>query len=433
MKRKLIVVSHDAMIYEDLEYLTKRSAFAYFSENGSLVKTLRTIYPTVTYPCHSSMITGCYPDKTGVFSNEEGTLHPVAGGTPWLWERKWNKCKTLIDAAKEAGCTTANVFWPVLGNDKNIDYNIPEYWSQSKDDNLFDAFKRMGTSDKVLEEIVKPNYKFIAGRQRQHPWADDFVMSCACDIVEKYNPDVMFVHPAGIDGARHAYGMFGKELVHNLDHTEYWMEMLIEACKRAGTLDVTDFVMMSDHGQMNISRWAHPNVLLREGGFITCNDKDEIVDIKAYAKSNGASCLIYVTDKNDSVIRKNLYNFLTEKMKTGLYGFSEIFTESEIREKERLGGNFDFCLETDGSTSFGWEHYGPYFTSYDTNDYRTGKATHGYLPDKSYQPTMIVCGPSFNKGVTIDRRPSVDFAPTIAKIYGWNLPADGCSIDELIK
>ncbi len=431
MDRKLIVVSHDAMVYEDWEYLAKKQAFGYFVNNGSMVKTLRTIYPTVTYPCHVSMITGCFPDKTGVYNNEEETLAPVEGGTPWQWERKWNNAKTLLDAAKEAGCSTANVFWPVLGNDPAIDYNIPEYWSQNADDSLFDALARMGTSKQVIEEIVKPNYKYIAGKQRKHPWADDFVLSCACDIVEKYQPDVLFVHPAGIDGARHHTGMFGSELMRNLDHSEFWMDMLIEASKRAGTFENTDFVMISDHGQMDIQRWAHPNVLLREGGFITCDEKDNIVSQKAYAKSVGGSCHVYVTDP---AAYDEIYAFLKEKRDAKMYGFSEVFTREEIAKKERLDGKFDFVLESDGFTAYGWEHYGDYFTfAADPSDYRAGKATHGYLPDKGYQPTMVVCGPSFAKGVTLDRRNSVDFAPTIAKIYGWSLPdADGKPIEELI-
>ena len=59
MKRKLIVVSHDAMVKEDLDHLYKRPAFRHFIDDGSFIETVRTVYPTVTYPCHASMISGC--------------------------------------------------------------------------------------------------------------------------------------------------------------------------------------------------------------------------------------------------------------------------------------------------------------------------------------------------------------------------------------
>ena len=442
MKRKLIVVSHDAMVKEDLDHLYKRPAFRHFIDDGSFIETVRTVYPTVTYPCHASMISGCYPDKTGVIANEveyvDPTLRPE-GNLPWVWERKWNKCKTLIDAAKEAGCTTANVFWPVLASDENIDYNIPEYWpvepSRRHDKaEIYKDWKNFGVKDEVFRDIIEPNFKLTQGHEGQHPYSDDFVLACACDIIEKYNPDVMFVHPAGLDAARHSSGLFGADLPQNLDHTSYWMDRLIESAKRAGTYENTDFVMMSDHGQMNISRWIRLNVLLKNAGFITTDGNNRVTSYKAYASSVGASCYIYLADKTMKTYDE-VYSFLKDKCKEGIYGFSQVFTEPEIREKEHLGGNFDFMLETDGISAFGWE-FDADFVSYIPNadDYRTGKATHGYLPDKSVQPLMIFCGPDFKKGVKIDRRNIVDFAPTIAKVFGWSLPdADGKPIDEVIE
>ena len=166
MKRKLIIISNDALVSEDLQYLITKPTMRDFFEKGSIVETLRTVYPSITYCCHASMITGAYPNKTGVVNNEVNEVN----NRRWTWERKHIKVKTLIDAFKEKGYTTANVFWPVLGNDKNIDYNIPEYWSQTKDESLCDALRSMGTSEKVIEEIVKPNLYYIEGHQRQHPY-----------------------------------------------------------------------------------------------------------------------------------------------------------------------------------------------------------------------------------------------------------------------
>ena len=67
--RKLIILSLDAMVTEDLEYLKDRPLVKKMMQNGVWIKTLRTIFPANTYPCHSSMITGCYPNKTGVCTN----------------------------------------------------------------------------------------------------------------------------------------------------------------------------------------------------------------------------------------------------------------------------------------------------------------------------------------------------------------------------
>lgn len=62
-KEKFVIISNDAMVYDDLEYLSHKFAFKRLMGEGSVVKTLRSIYPTVTYAVHTSMITGCYPIK----------------------------------------------------------------------------------------------------------------------------------------------------------------------------------------------------------------------------------------------------------------------------------------------------------------------------------------------------------------------------------
>ena len=64
------VISMDALVQKDLELMRNMPAFHYLLENGSYVKDFRSIYPTLTYPCHTTMSTGCYPCKHGITSNE---------------------------------------------------------------------------------------------------------------------------------------------------------------------------------------------------------------------------------------------------------------------------------------------------------------------------------------------------------------------------
>ena len=428
--RKLVIISNDALVYEDMEYLLTKPLFQELVAKGTWVKTLKTIYPSVTYPCHTSMITGCYPNKTHLYNNECEDW----GNSKWVWERKWHNTKTIIDAAKEKGMTTANVFWPVLANDPNIDYNIPEYWSQTPDQPLVDALKEMGTSDKVIEEIVKPNLYFIEGHQRQHPYADEFVCACARDIILKYRPDVLVVHPAGIDGIRHGKGLFNDYVTEQIDYTYYWMEKIVRALKETGDWENTDFILTSDHGQVEIKRWGHPNILLAKAGLMTLNEDNEIIDYKAYIKSVGGSAHVYLTDKNDKASYDLTYKTLKDACESGLYGIERVYTAEECDKEEHLNGDFSFVIEADSYTSYGWEPFGPYFTTYDLSDYRTGRATHGFHPNKGPQPSMVMVGPDFNEGVVIDRRSTLDMAATIAKIFDFNMPdIDGKPIEEAIK
>ena len=69
LKQKLIVISMDALIAEDIDYLKDKPNFRWMLENGSWVEQVRSIYPTLTYPCHTTMASGCYPAKHGIVNN----------------------------------------------------------------------------------------------------------------------------------------------------------------------------------------------------------------------------------------------------------------------------------------------------------------------------------------------------------------------------
>ena len=430
-KEKFVIISNDAMVYDDLEYLSHKFAFKRLMGQGSVVKTLRSVYPTVTYAVHTSMITGCYPDRTGVYNNENDEL--CVKSSDWHWFRPSNKCKTLLDAAKEKGLTTANVFWPVTGSDNSIDYNVAEYWTQTKEETIFDAFRRAGSSERVIDEIIRPCSHYLIGKERRHPYADDFVFACGEAMIKKYKPDIIVMHPAGIDGLRHSTGVFSDRVNDMLDHTALWTQRIIEAVEEIGEAENTNFIITSDHGQIDVSRWAMPNVELKRRGFIRTDANDVITDYDAFIKGVGCCALVYLKDESDKKTYKAVYDSLKEMRDSGLYGFTEVFTREEIAAKEHLSGPFSFVLETDGYTSFGSEWTGSIIHQRDITDYRGGAASHGYLPDKGAQPTLIACGPSFKNGVTVDRRPIVDLAPTIAKAMGVDLAdADGKPIDEIL-
>lgn len=82
-KQKLIVLSADAMVYEDLAYLETLPNFRKYLSGGCRIEKVRSIYPTITYACHATMASGVYPDKHGL----SGNLNFVPGNLtpPWHW------------------------------------------------------------------------------------------------------------------------------------------------------------------------------------------------------------------------------------------------------------------------------------------------------------------------------------------------------------
>lgn len=430
MKKKLVVMSVDAMVSEDLEYLKTLPNYKRYMQGGAEITRVRSVYPTITYSAHTSMSTGAYPDKHGIVGNHPDVFGHK-GPAPWFWFHDAIKIPDIFTAAKKAGLTTAAVFWPVTGNHPDIDYLIDEYWTQSKDDTLRDAFRRSGSSEETLE-IVDMFAPIM--RERTHPMCDNFIVNCACEIIARFKPDLMMIHPANIDAYRHQYGLFNDKVLEGVVETDRWIGQLVEAAQRAGVYEETDFVLVSDHGQIDIKRIINPNVVLADHGLLKTDENDNLLDWDAYIRSGGATAWVYLKNPRDKALWKKTYDLLSWMADEGIYGIEQVFTAEEAKEKERIAGAFSFVLETDGYTAFAESAIRPLIKNFDLSDYRYGKATHGHLPDKGPQPIFIAKGPSFRENVVIDRRPIVDEAPTFAKILGIDLPdADGKPIDEILR
>ena len=164
------------------------------------------------------------------------------------------------------------------------------------------------------------------------------------------------------------------------------------------------------------------------------NEDGSLKSWKAYCHSTGLSAQIRLADPADKETWQKTYDLLKWMRDEGIYGISEVYTTEEINEKEHLSGEFSFVIESDGYTSFAEDWKRPMVKQLDLSDYRYGKATHGHNPDKGPQPIFFGFGKDIKEGVLIERRPTVDEAPTYAKILGVEMPnVDGTPITEMLK
>src|SRR6201996_5980215 len=95
--------------------------------DGVYASGVRNALPTVTYPNHTTLITGVWPAKHGIPGNP--TFDPLQenmGG--WYWYARDIKVPTLWDAVHASGRKVASLSWPVSVNAASIDYDVPEYW-----------------------------------------------------------------------------------------------------------------------------------------------------------------------------------------------------------------------------------------------------------------------------------------------------------------
>ena len=84
LTNRVIILSFDCLSALDFPILQKLPHFQSLIKKGTVVEKVEPIYPSVTYPSHSTIVTGNYPNKHGVVSNtllQPGVSHQIGIGT----------------------------------------------------------------------------------------------------------------------------------------------------------------------------------------------------------------------------------------------------------------------------------------------------------------------------------------------------------------
>ena len=436
MGKHLIVISVDAMVFEDIEKAKGLPSFKRLLEGASVIERVRTVYPSLTHTVHASILTGATPGKTGIVNNHLfSPKAPDTDNSVWYNIISEIRCDTLLHAAKRAGLTTASSTFPMTAYaDGVVDYLVPGVLNYYYRDGVapIDVYRELGASEELLP-IIERAAELYGWRDR-HPEIDCFQVYCATEIIKKFKPNLLLMHPGDVDHQRHATGVFCDGVVGALERTDTWLGTIMDAVDEAGIADSTDIVVLSDHGQINIDRAVSLNVALAERGYIRLKPDGTVDSWDAYVHSAGASAQVYLSRPEDGELKKEIYELLAELKSTADYGFERIFTTEELDSIYGLRGDFSFVLETDGHTSFGEWLCAPAERSFGVGDYRQARGTHGHSPEKGPQPPFIAKGPSFKSGVTLAQGSILNHAPTLARVLGIELAdADGEAVEEILN
>lgn len=417
MAKHVIVISEDALVFEDLETLRRTPNFSKFWDLSAKIEKVRSIYPSLTYPAHTTMRTGVYPERHGITNNEQSVLCEV--DSKWEFFNDAVCAPDIFDACKENGLSTAAVFWPVTGNHQSIDYLINEYWPQMPGETAAECFLHSGSSSEVIRKVVEPNLHLL--EHRIHPYCDAFIHACACSIIREFQPNLLMIHPANIDAYRHQTGLFSDLVTHGLHEIDLWLGDIIKAAHDASIFEQTDFFIVSDHGQLNITRKSAPNAEFRRRKLIETDHQGRITSYQAFCKSMGMSAQVFMKPSFSPEEYHEVHAALKEMCNSGLFGISRVYTKEEARAEEKLAGDFSFVIETDGSTAFINDWNGPAIRAFLHENLCLGKAAHGHHPDKGPQPTFFAFGPDIQPGTTLKNGLLVDEAPTFAHALGISM------------
>ena len=432
-KQKLLVFMIDALCETDVEYMRTLPNFGWMLKNGALVREMLPVYPSFTYPCHVSIMTGCYPDKHGIPHNEqiEAGVHPV----PWYIHRSLVKKKFFAEYAKDAGYSTCLINWPVSAG-ADVDINLPMCMPMHyKGTNPRQFFEGVSTPDALDRYFWKYGYLLCGLNGLINGSLDAFTSAVAPDIIRDYGqPDVMFVKMCDLDSVRHELGVDSDMAREQLTKHDCELGVLMESIRRYGDFEHTNFVVMGDHGQTDVERTLNFNRVLQEAGLQTMSEDGTLASFDAYCHSTGACAWIELRDPQDAALRERVYKLLLDAKESGKYGLGHVFTKEEAKERFHLTGPFDFIIEGDEPISFTFDLTAPLFAKTQPGDYKTAPGTHGGLPWRDHRTTFFACGPAFEPGAVVERACLVDEAPTLARILGFEMEdVDGSCLDALLK
>jgi predicted AlkP superfamily pyrophosphatase or phosphodiesterase len=258
---------------------------------------------------------------------------------------------------------------------------------------------------------------------------DGFIMGCTCSLIRNEQPDVILVHNCILDTFRHKCGVFGDLVKPGLDRTDEWLGDVIEAMEDAGVYEDTNFIILSDHGQMDITKYIHLNALFRDAGLLEVAPDGGIYNWKAYSQANGFSTTVHLVDNSNKKLYDQVYAFLQQLQESGKYGIRKIYTKDELLEQYGQNGPYSFMVEAEDGYGFAnaWTGDKPIVPV-------ALRGTHGHTPERGPQPVFLAHGPAFKDGAYLKNAKLVDIAPTLAAVLGQTLPeADGRVLTELLK
>lgn len=415
--KRALVISIDAMSGENLEMAREYPNFARILENCALATNVNAVFPSLTYPCHVAMVTGCYPMHSGVINNE--AFLPNTLVRPWYFYTEQVKRPTIFAAAKEAGISSGCVMWPCMGNGP-IDVLVPEIWGKSTEDSFLEPFCSAGTEDFICE--IWP----IIGQIPcgfQQPMFDHFVIAAAKEVILRRQPELLYVHICQVDNAKHYSGLDSQNVRQAIENTDALLGELLNALAQAGIAEQTNIILCSDHGQQPVKLVSYPNKFLHENGLLQMNADGTIPTWQAQVQSACLSAFLYAD--SDEAAERALRLISTPKNKEAL-GICEILTREEATKRFHLNGDFSAVLLGKNGVFFhnGLNSDGLLLTVKQSGvSYR---ANHGHNPFEGEKPFFLISGPDAAVGVRLDGINLVDEAPTVATLMGLNMPwADG--------
>lgn len=375
--------------------------------DGARAATMKATTPSVTWPNHTTLVTGVPPAVHGVVGNNyydrAARQKRTLIADPVFDKDEIVKVPTLYDVAKAHGLTTAAIRWPASRNAKSLDWTVPAMKPGMAE--------RRYTTPALLKEAARAG---VAFDDTAH--SDEWNTRLFNFILKTHRPRMALLHIVDVDHAQHASGPRSPEAYAAIREADIqvgkvWAQLKADFPGRASLL------VVSDHGFSSIEKIILPNVILKQAGLLGEKPANSVVQVVP----QGGAALIYILDKPNraALSRKIIAAFRTLKEIEPVVDTAHL-GDFGVATPDQDPNAPDLVLFAKQGFAFGDTSAGE--IPFQVKPERSG--THGHnpaLPD--LHASFVAWGAGIKRGVKLGEIENTRVAPTAARLLGLSLPS----------
>jgi predicted AlkP superfamily pyrophosphatase or phosphodiesterase len=411
----LVVISIDGLrpdyVLEADRYGLKIPNLRRLLAEGAHASGVAGVLPTVTYPSHTTLVTGVWPARHGILANT--TFDPQGKNHQgWYWYAEDIRVPTLWDEATRRGLVSSNVDWPVTVG-AHITYNIPQIWRASTDDDA--KLSRALSTPGLLAEAERAVGPYPSGDANSVD--DDARRSAFCVfLLETKRPQLHFCYLTGFDEEQHDHGPGSPQALAGLERIDGMVGDVRAAAEKAGGGQAV-VAIVSDHGFLASEHEVHLNAALNQAGLIQVDAAGAVASWQAFAWLSGGTAGIMLRDPADAATRSKTAEVLRALAADETSGVEAVLTGDDlvraggfpgaafvvaVRPGYRLGPRLDLPVTREASP----------------------RGMHGSLREHhEMDASFLIAGPHVPAGADLGRIDMRDIAPTLAARLGLRLSA----------
>ena len=381
---------------------------------GASASAMTVVNPSVTWPNHTSMVTGVTPAKHGMLYNglpvRSGPGQPLKV-EPWRDKSELVLAPTLYDIAHQAGLTTAEVDWVAILNARTITWTFPEVPRMTDS-----IVKEMIAAGTIAEADIR-NFSKMNIVYRDEVWTQ-----AAEHIIKRHKPNILLWHLLTTDSSQHRYG--ARSLPGNtaLALADAKVGRLIDALKSAGIWEKTTMFIVSDHGFKTFTQRIRPNALMKQKG---------IADVHVIPE--GGTAMVYITrqERKAELLPVLREQFSAIKGVSAVLG-SQDFDRLGYPQPDKSERMADLVLAAADGYAFEGAADGEVVSPVAPG---TTPGSHGYLSTESdMDAVFIASGAGIKPGIRLERVRNLDVGPTAARLLGLEMKnVEGKVLTEILR